>query len=139
MANKIFIDTAGWASLFVQTEPYHHVTRAWFEQWLEPGAMMVTTNYILIELVSLFTSPLRVPRPRQIQYIEAIKAASYITVIHIDADLDAAAWALLKTRLDKKWSIVDAASFVVMTRQNITQALTTDHHFEQAGFTRLLR
>jgi predicted nucleic acid-binding protein len=37
------------------------------------------------------------------------------------------------------WSLVDCASFVVMRQQGIVEALTTDHHFEQAGFVRLLK
>ena len=139
MANKVLIDTAGWASLFVQTESQYQSARVWFDEWFRPGVAMVTTNYILAELVALFTSPLRVPRAQQFRYIDTIKSARYVQVVHIDSELDAAAWALLKTRPDKTWSLVDAASFVVMTNQGITEALTTDHHFEQAGFTRLLK
>ncbi len=139
MAHKIFVDTAGWASLFVRTEPQHRAARAWFDEWFKPGVVMVTTNYVLAELIALFTSPLRVPRPQQLQYFDTIRSTPYVTVAHIDAELDAAAWALLKSRPDKSWSLVDAASFVVMMRQGITEALTTDQHFEQAGFVRLLK
>jgi hypothetical protein len=52
---------------------------------------------------------------------------------------DQAAWRLLTTHIDKMWSLADCASFVVMKERSITTALTTDHHFEQAGFVRLLK
>jgi len=53
--------------------------------------------------------------------------------------LDEEAWSLLKTRLDKNWSLVDCASFVVMQHRKIAEGFTSDHHFEQAGFSRLLK
>jgi predicted nucleic acid-binding protein len=40
--------------------------------------------------------------------------------------------------LDKSYSLCDAASFLLMRQRNIVDALTTDHHFVQAGFQRLL-
>jgi predicted nucleic acid-binding protein len=45
---------------------------------------------------------------------------------------------LYQNRDDKEWSLTDCISFVVMTREGITEALTGDHHFEQAGFSILL-
>ena len=52
--------------------------------------------------------------------------------------LHRAALALLQGRLDKTWSLCDAVSIVLMERLSSAEALTTDHHFEQAGFRRLL-
>jgi predicted nucleic acid-binding protein len=49
-----------------------------------------------------------------------------------------AVWELLKQRLDKNWLQVDATSFIIMQQLGITNALTSDHHFDQAGFIRLL-
>ena len=46
---------------------------------------------------------------------------------------------LFEARPDKDWSLTDFISFVVMEREGLTEALTGDHHFEQAGFTALLR
>ena len=46
---------------------------------------------------------------------------------------------LYAQRLDKDWSLTDCISFVVMRERGIAEALTADHHFEQAGFTILLR
>lgn len=134
----IFIDTAGWAALFVRTEPHHRQASALFRQWRAEGRRLLTTNYVLTELVALLTSPLRVPRPRQFRYVDSIRSAPYVEVAHVDAALDDAAWSLLKSRPDKGWSLVDAASFVVMQQRQVTEALTTDHHFEQAGMIALL-
>jgi predicted nucleic acid-binding protein len=46
---------------------------------------------------------------------------------------------LYRRRADKSWSLTDCMSFVVMWREGITEALTGDHHFEQAGFVALLK
>jgi len=68
-----------------------------------------------------------------------VRTSSYVEVIHVDPQLDEQAWQLLAKRQDKDWSLVDCTSFVVMQQRGITEALTTDHHFEQAGFIRLLK
>ena len=47
--------------------------------------------------------------------------------------------ALFAARADKEWGLTDCISFVVMQEHNMTEALTADHHFEQAGFSALLR
>ena len=47
--------------------------------------------------------------------------------------------ALLEARADKSYSLADAVSFVLMRAHHIRDALTTDRHFEQEGFVRLLR
>ena len=77
-------------------------------------------------------------RSKALTYIRAIRDSTWIEVVHIDERLDNQAWKLLEARLDKTWSLVDCASFVVMSERNLTDALTTDRHFEQAGFVRLL-
>lgn len=45
---------------------------------------------------------------------------------------------LYRDREDKEWSLTDCISFVVMEREGLTEALTGDHHFEQAGYGALL-
>jgi len=59
--------------------------------------------------------------------------------VYIERAIDDEAWGLLESRLDKQWSLVDASSFIVMKQSGMTEALTTDHHFTQAGFTRIPR
>ena len=100
---------------------------------------VVTTNYVLVELVALLTSPLRISRPAVVTIIEDVKGSPFVEVIHVDPTLGAEAWNLLRSRQDKEWSLVDCASFVLMTRRGIQEALTTDHHFDQAGFVQLLK
>ena len=47
-------------------------------------------------------------------------------------------WELYSNRLDKDWGMIDCISFVIMQERNLTEAFTSDHHFEQAGFNVLL-
>jgi len=98
---------------------------------------LVTTNYIITELVALLSSRYHLPRQQVIMAINAIKMDASVEVVHIERAMDDEAWALLEARLDKEWSLVDASSFIVMKRFGMTEALTTDHHFTQAGFIRV--
>ena len=135
----IFADTAGWANIVDPRQPYHAPAASLYRRARQQGRRLITTNYIIAELVSLLTSPLRIPRPSIVAFVESIKTSPYVEIIHIDVGLDGQAWQLLTHRQDKDWSLVDCSSFVVMQQRSIGEALTTDHHFEQAGFIRLLK
>jgi predicted nucleic acid-binding protein len=63
---------------------------------------------------------------------------SHVEVVWVDETLHRSALKLLQERLDKTYSLCDVVSFVLMREHYFTEALTTDHHFEQEGFTRLL-
>ncbi len=136
---ELFADTAGWGHLIDPTQVYHSLAATIYRRARQQGRKVITTNYVIAELVALLTSPLRVPRPATVAFIEGLKTSPYVEIIHVDAKLDEAAWQLLKERQDKEWSLVDCASFVLMEQRGIIEALTTDHHFEQAGFVRLLK
>ncbi len=137
--SDLFADTAGWGHLIDSTQAYHSLAATLYRRARQQGQKVVTTNYVIVELVALLTSPLRVPRPTAIAFIEGLKTSPFIEIVHVDAKLDEASWQLLKSRQDKEWSLVDCASFVVMQQRGIYKALTSDQHFEQAGFVRLLK
>ena len=65
---------------------------------------------------------------------ERIRRDPRIEVVPFGAELNAEALRLFGGRSDKDWSLTDCLSFVVMNRRSIQDALTSDHHFEQAGF-----
>jgi predicted nucleic acid-binding protein len=139
MMDEIFADTSGRAAFFVRTEPFHSLAQDRMEEGSAGHLRVVTTNYILAELVPLMTRPFRISRPQQIRILESIRSATWVEIVHVDPSLDAEAWTLFRQHADKNWSPVDCASFALMRRRGITEALTSDHHFEQAGFVCLLK
>ena len=62
-----------------------------------------------------------------------------MTIIPADRTTLQQGFDLYQQRPDKEWSLTDCISFVIMKREGITEALTGDHHFEQAGFIALLK
>lgn len=60
-------------------------------------------------------------------------------VIPLDMTLHQRAIDLYTRRADKDWSLTDCVSFLVMQDRGLTEALTADRHFEQAGFVALLK
>lgn len=136
---KLFVDTSGWASLFLSTESHHVKAIEHFEQAKEASMALVTTNYIISELVALLPIRQRISRNNLFQYVDSIRLASFVDTVYINSETDLLAWNLCKSRPDKAWSLVDSSSFVVMRQLGIQTALTTDRHFEQAGFIRLLK
>jgi len=98
---------------------------------------VVTTEYVLLEVATFFcVAPHRAVFLGLLQSLQNDPAA---TTVLASADLWTREVALFAERTDKDWSLTDCISFVVMHERGITEALTADHHFEQAGFVALLK
>ncbi len=135
---EVFVDTSGWANYFLRRQPYHRQAIDFLNHWQRSSVEIVTTNYVVAELASLLTSPLKVERGLQIQMIGVLRSSAWVIVMHIDPAIEAEAWDMFTRHRDKFWSLVDCTSFAIMRRRGIGQALTEDHHFDQAGFQSLL-
>ncbi|MCX6837340.1 MAG: hypothetical protein NTX35_05955 [Verrucomicrobia bacterium] len=66
--------------------------------------------------------------------LQSVETDPFFTVIQSSDSLYVRGLKLDASRSDKHWSLTDCLSFVVMQDQEITEALTGDHPFEQAGF-----
>jgi len=80
--SSLFVDTSGWASLFVNTQPYYPQAEQYFRLAVQQQKIIYTTNYVITELVALLNSPLRVDRSRIFEIVDAIKTVAYVEVIH---------------------------------------------------------
>jgi hypothetical protein len=93
---------------------------------------LVTTAWVLVELADALSAP--TARMTAVAFLQAVRSDPLFDVVEFDAEVYRAGFDLFATRPDKAWSLTDRISFVVMTRRGLTDALTADHHFEQAGF-----
>lgn len=132
-SGTMLLDTSGLLCCFDADESRH--ARA-IE--LYAGApLRVSHNYVLAEFVAL-AEVRRMPRRDALGFAAEIVQDADIEVVWVDPLLHDEAMKLLSAQLDKAYSLCDAVSMVLMRQRGIVDALTTDRHFEQAGFRRLL-
>ena len=129
----MLLDTSGLLCLHHKPEPFHDQARRLYKQ----ARIRLTHSYVLAEFIALATIR-RLPRMPALMYINDLLENPDIETIWVDEALHREAMTLLLARQDKTYSLCDAVSFVVMRQRNITEGLTTDRHFEQEGFRRLL-
>lgn len=87
---------------------------------------------VLMELADALSAPMA--RSTTVAFLRAVRADPLFDVIGYDAAVYQAGFDLFAARPDKAWSLTDCISFAVMTERGLYEALTADHHFEQAGF-----
>lgn len=97
---------------------------------------IVTTDWVLIEVGDALCGQL--DRKKFLDLMDFLKGRSDVEVIPADRAQFDAGLRFYSERSDKEWSLTDCISFVIMQERNMTEALTGDHHFEQAGFRVLL-
>jgi uncharacterized protein len=117
---------------------HHQQAVGALNQVWEDGGLLITTNLVLIELTGLLVR-MRIDKIQQVEFFANIGLDPSIEVKSVVPDIELAAWELWKARLDKSWSMVDCASFVIMKEMTLDEVVTHDHHFEQAGYVRLLK
>jgi predicted nucleic acid-binding protein len=134
---QVFADTVYWTALFSWRDDLHQKAIK-LSRSLE-DTQIVTNDLVLIEFLNAIAS--RGPRSRSMgsSSVELLLSNPEIVVEALTPELFTAALKLHTERPDKSWSLTDCASFLTMRRFNIDSALTFDNHFEQAGFTALLR
>jgi hypothetical protein len=133
---KVFVDTAAWIALLNTKDDLHCVAVKVRDRLQQQKASLVTTEFILIEVAdALCSSDLR---QKTVNFIDRLRQIKNLQIVPVSEALLAKGWALYSQRPDKDWGLTDCISFVVMTQAEITQAFTSDRHFEQAGFMKLL-
>ena len=136
---RVFIDTQGWVEMFHAAALHHSQAKTFLQDARANNWTLFTSNMVLSELPPLLRSRhFRLPQPQILRFIAPIRALPDLVIVHVDVSLDEQAWNLLYAHPQHPWSHVDATSMVVMRHMGITEVLTADHHFSQAGFTILL-
>jgi hypothetical protein len=137
MKRKVFVDTAAWLALVNKSDAAHQKARTVRDALLKVHIQFVVTNYVMVEIANALC---KVPqRETAVKLINSIEMTKNIEIVEIDKEIYKEAWQVYSTYLDKDWSLTDCMSFVVMREKGITEAFTTDKHFEQAGFNILPR
>ena len=129
----VFADTLYWVASVNKRDQYHPRARSWAPRL----DRIMTTEAVLVETsASLAKPPLR---SAWLILLERIRTKPKYHVTPFTAPLLARCWAMYATHRDKSWSLTDCLSFVVMADLGLTDALTADDHFRQAGFLPLLQ
>ena len=95
-------------------------------------APLLTTDWVLLEVADALAKS--DCRPRVQEFIRHLRRSPACEVISAERELLDKALDLYNQHADKAWTLTDCASFLVMRERKITEALTQDRHFEQAGF-----
>ena len=130
----VLLDTSGLLCYLHRDEPQHQEA---VQLVNDASHRCLTHSYVLAELVALALIR-RFPRTEALTFVVDLVDNPDIETVWVDEQLHRKAMQLLVDRKDKTYSLCDAVSFVLMRHYGITDALTTDRHFEQEGFVRLL-
>jgi predicted nucleic acid-binding protein len=98
---------------------------------------LITTAWVLAEFANALAAVQS--RSRAIKFIRGFQAQPFVEVVPPSREQFERGLDRYELRPDKDWSLTDCISFLLMETHGITDALTEDHHFEQAGFRSLLR
>ena len=131
----MLLDTSGLLCFLHQDEAQHKTAVELISNY---NGRFITHNYFLAELIAL-SLVRRFPRSTVLMYSLELMENPNVEMVWVDEILHREAMDLLLVRQDKTYSLCDAISFVLMRKKGIREALTTDKHFEQEGFTRLLQ
>lgn len=136
-AESIFLDTNGWFALLNEDDVMHHAaSERWSVLGRERNPWIFLTDWIVAETGNGLARTRA--RTQFRDGVHRLRGWPRVRLLHVTPQLRDRALELYARRTDKTWGLVDCASFIVMSDHGVTDAFTTDRHFEQAGFQCLL-
>jgi predicted nucleic acid-binding protein len=134
---EVFLDSSYAIALSVSNDEHHERAVKLAEQLETQGTSLITTRAIVLEIGNALAG-LRY-RKAAVQLLDALENDLKVEIIPVTEELCARAFQLYRNRLDKEWGLIDCISFTIMEDRKLTDALTADDHFRQAGFRALLK
>jgi uncharacterized protein len=135
--NGLFVDTAGWMACADASDPSHAAACQARDAALEAGTLLVTTDYVMDETLTLLRMRLGLPAAKA--WWQQVEGSSRVRWEWVGMErAEKARKAFFRFR-DKGYSFTDCTSLVVMQELRLKEALTTDPHFRQMGFQLLPR
>ena len=136
MANELFLD-ASYAIALGSPRDQHHAQAVQLAERVERDrARLVTTRAVILEIGNALARVRH--RAAAVALRDALENDPGVEIVSLSDDLYQDAAQLYRKHADKEWGLTDCVSFVVMSRRGLTEALTADDHFRQAGFRALL-
>lgn len=132
--SRVFADTWFFLAVLNPSDPQHARAIAMSRDELRHR---VTTDWVLVEVGDALCQ--RGNREVFVQFFDWLKMHRVTTVVPASRALLEEGLQLYRYRRDKDWPLTDCISFVVMEDERISDALTADQHFTQAGFKALFR
>lgn len=129
----VFVDT-GYLIALEDADDGNHSCAREHREGLRQMPSLTTTSYIVDEVVTFFN--VRGQHGKAVELGEVLLSSPSVRMVHVGEDLLGRALDLLRGRPDKRYSLTDCISFVVMRERGIATAFAFDRHFEQEGFVR---
>lgn len=136
-ANEVFADTSALYALIDRRDANHVAAREAVGRVVQASRLIVTTDYIVAETVNLANA--RGGKPVATRVLDLIEQSAGIRVEWIGVERFTRSKVFFRKHADHGYSFTDCTSFIVMKEERLTEALTTDAHFVQAGFKPLIQ
>ncbi len=128
----LFADTSYWLALELNNDQNHERALAHWQSLIKNPFNLVATSYIFDETVTYLNS--RNHHEKAVEVGENLLLSPTIELVYIDDNLFFEGWTMIQKYQDKRYSLTDCLSFIVMKQKGLETALTFDRHFAQAGF-----
>lgn len=127
-----FLDTSYILAIELRNDQNHHRAQLHWQKFRGNLPDILTTTYVFDEIVTFFNS--RDQHKKAIEVGTLLLTSAKITLVHVESSLFQQSWAYFVRHQDKRFSLTDCVSFVLMRQYQITNVFTFDNHFKQAGF-----
>jgi predicted nucleic acid-binding protein len=136
-SREVFVDTSGLYALIDKRDAHHQQAREVVEELLRAGRRLVVTDYIVTEAVNLANA--RSGSGVATRVLDLVEQSAGIRIEWIEAARFEKTKTFFRKHADHHYSFTDCSSFVTMRELRLTEALTTDRHFSEAGMQLLLK
>lgn len=128
----VFVDSSGFFAHLASADPFHEQAVALFQQAKAERWRLFTTNAVVFETYALLLYRTRKGRANALAFLDSIERG-FCSIERLSAQDEIRAGVILRSHEDKMYSLCDAASFVVMDRLGIQEAIAFDRRFHEYG------